>query len=100
MTALNLITGAAGQLGSHIAEQLVTAGARVRALIRPGKDAAFLRQIGAEPFEADLRDAAAVRRAVAGAGVVYHCAAKVGDWGPWQAFKGEAGISARHGVEA
>src|SRR5439155_23545415 len=46
------------------------------------------------------RDAAAVRRAVAGASVVYHCAAKVSDWGPWQAFKEEAETSTRHVVEA
>ena len=97
---LNLITGARGQLGSHIAEQLRAAGVPVRALVRPGRDTAFLRGLGVEIVEGDLSDATAVRRAVAGAGVVYHCAARVSDWGPWKVFKEEAVTSTRHLVDA
>jgi 2-alkyl-3-oxoalkanoate reductase len=96
----NLITGARGQLGSHIAEQLRAAGMSVRALVRPGKDAAFLREIGVEIVEGDLRDAEAVRRAVAGASVVYHCAARVSDWGPWSVFEEEAVTATRNLVDA
>src|SRR5262249_18046087 len=29
----------------------------------------------------------ALRAALAGADVVYHCAARVGDWGPWRQFQ-------------
>jgi nucleoside-diphosphate-sugar epimerase len=100
LTTINLITGATGQLGSHIAEQLRGAGERVRALVRPGADTAFLRQLGVELVEGDLRDAGAVRRAAEGAGVVYHCAAKVSDWGPWAAFEEEAVTSTRNVVAA
>jgi nucleoside-diphosphate-sugar epimerase len=84
---LNTLTGATGLLGSHIAEQLAQRGERVRALVRRGSDTAFLRSIGAELIEGDLTDLASIRRAVAGADVVYHCAAQVGDWGPWRRFR-------------
>jgi nucleoside-diphosphate-sugar epimerase len=97
---IHLVTGARGQLGSHIAEQLRAAGALVRALVRPGKDPAFLRGLGVELIEGDLSDAAVVRRAVAGAAVVYHCAARVSDWGPWSAFEREAVTPTRNLVEA
>ncbi len=84
---LNVLTGATGLLGSHIAEQLAQRGERIRALVRATSDTAFLRRLGAELVEGDLADAASLRRAVAGAAVVYHCAAKVGDWGSWRLFQ-------------
>jgi nucleoside-diphosphate-sugar epimerase len=99
-TKLNLITGATGQLGSHIAEQLRAAGESVRVLVRPGRDLRFLRQLGVEIIEGDLRDADAVKRAAEGATIVYHCAAKVSDWGPWDEFEKEAVTSTRNVVEA
>jgi nucleoside-diphosphate-sugar epimerase len=97
---INLITGARGQLGSHIAEQLRAAGRPVRALVRPGGDTAFLRGVGVELVEGDLADADAVRRAVAGADTVYHCAARVSDWGAWPDFEREAVAGTRNVVEA
>jgi len=84
---LNVLTGATGLLGSHIAEQLVQRGDKVRALVRPTSDTTFLRSLGADLTEGDLSDVASLRRAVAGADVVYHCAAKVGEWGAWPAFQ-------------
>src|SRR5437763_17118283 len=86
---LNLITGATGLLGSHVAERLVRRGERVRALVRPGSDTAFLRDLGVELFQGDLFDAGAVRLAAAAADVVYHCAARVGDWGSWAQFRAD-----------
>src|ERR1051325_6572388 len=97
---LHLITGATGQLGSHIAEQLCAAGEKVRALVRSGSNTAFLRQLGVDIVEGDLRDADAVKRAAQGASIVFHCAAKVSDWGPWRAFADEAVTSTRNVVEA
>jgi 2-alkyl-3-oxoalkanoate reductase len=97
---LNLVTGATGQLGSHIVEQLRAVGEEVRVLVRPGRDLAFLQQQGAEIIEGDLRDAAAVKRAAEGAAIVYHCAAKVSDWGPWSVFEEEAVTATRNIVEA
>ena len=86
---LNVITGATGLLGSHIAEQLVARGERVRALVRPSSDTTFLKGLGAELVVGDLGDPDSLRRAVDGADVVYHCAARVGEWGPWRQFQEE-----------
>lgn len=84
---LNVVTGATGLLGSHIAEQLRQRGDRVRALVRPGADTSFLQSIGAELVPGTLQDPASLVRFVEGADVVYHCAAKVGEWGPWRVFQ-------------
>jgi nucleoside-diphosphate-sugar epimerase len=84
--ALNLVTGGTGLLGSHIVEQLVYRGRRIRALVRPGSDVAFLRSQGVELAEGDLTDRASLAQACAGVSRVYHAAAKVGDWGPWEEF--------------
>lgn len=84
---IHLVTGATGLLGSHIAERLVARGDRVRALIRPTSDTRFLRPLGVEFVEGDLTDLASCRRAVDGVSVVYHSAAKVGDWGRWHEFQ-------------
>jgi nucleoside-diphosphate-sugar epimerase len=97
---LNVITGATGLLGSHIAEQLRAQGERVRALVRPASDTSFLEQIGVELARGDLRDPASLRRTVAGANIVYHCAARVSDWGPWSCFQAETVEGARNLVEA
>ena len=83
---LHVITGATGLLGSHLAEQLRAEGARVRALVRPTSRTEFLDQLGVEKVVGDLSDLASLRRAVEGADVVYHAAAKVGDWGTRQEF--------------
>jgi 2-alkyl-3-oxoalkanoate reductase len=97
---INVVTGATGQLGSHIAEQLRAEGTQVRALVRSSANAGFLHSIGVDVVEGDLRDPAAVRRALAGADIVYHCAARVSDWGPWSTFEEEAVTATRNLVDA
>jgi nucleoside-diphosphate-sugar epimerase len=87
VSKLNVVTGATGLLGSHVTEQLVARGERVRALVRPTSDVSFLRTLGVELATGDLGDAESLRQAVDGADVVYHCAARVGDWGPWPLFR-------------
>jgi len=84
---INLITGGTGLLGSHLVEQLARRGRPVRALVRPGADTRFLRSQGAELVEGDLTDPPSLERACRGVGAVYHSAARVGDWGPWQDFQ-------------
>lgn len=86
---LNVVTGATGLLGSHIAEHLRAHGERVRALVRQGSDTSFLQQLGVELAVGDLNEPAGLPRVLDGADVVYHCAARVGDWGPWRAFQRE-----------
>jgi nucleoside-diphosphate-sugar epimerase len=82
-----LVTGATGLLGSHLAERLATRGDRVRALVRPGSRTDFLDALGVEVVRGDLTDPAACASAVAGVASVFHCAAKVGDWGRWREFQ-------------
>jgi nucleoside-diphosphate-sugar epimerase len=97
---INLVTGATGQLGSHLAEQLRAAGETVRVLVRGGRDLSFLQQQGVEIVEGDLRDPVAVGRAVKDAAIVYHAAAKVSDWGAWREFEEEAVTATRNIVTA
>ena len=97
---MNVITGATGQLGSQIAEQLRASGEPVRALVQPGTDTSLLRQIGVELVEGDLADTGSLRRVLTGAGKVYHCAARVSDWGPWQAFEKDTIVGTRNLLDA
>ncbi len=85
-TSLALVTGGTGLLGSHIAEQLHRRGRAVRALCRPGSDTRFLHSLGAEIVSGDLNDRPLLDRACQGIDTVYHAAARVGDWGPWEDF--------------
>ncbi len=82
-----LVTGATGLLGSHLAERLRARGDRVRVLVRPGSSTEFLESLDVDVIRGDLTDPAACAAAVAGARLVFHCAAKVGDWGRWQEFQ-------------
>jgi nucleoside-diphosphate-sugar epimerase len=102
-----LVTGATGLLGSHITEKLVAQGHRVRALARPESMPDFLQALGVEIVRGDLIDPLACQRAVGDVGWVFHCAAKVGDWGSWRQFqvgcidatKTLASAASRAGVE-
>ena len=81
------ITGATGLVGSHVAEEAVRRGCRVRALVRPTSDSRWLDQLGVEKVLGDLEDPAALAEGVAGAEWVFNCAAKVGDWGTLEEFR-------------
>jgi hypothetical protein len=82
-----LVTGATGLLGSHLAERLTARGDRVRALVRHGSRTEFLESLGVEIVRGDLTDPRDCDAALDGAAQVYHCAAKVGDWGTWPEFQ-------------
>ncbi|MFO0891909.1 MAG: NAD-dependent epimerase/dehydratase family protein [Isosphaeraceae bacterium] len=82
-----LVTGATGLLGSHIAEKLVAQGHPVRALVRSAGRTAFLEGLGVEILRGDLTSPADCERALDGCALVFHCAAKVGDWGAWKEFQ-------------
>ena len=80
-----LITGGAGFIGSHLADELLAAGHRVRALDNltpqvhgPGRQRPAYLAPDVELHVGDVRDTTAVRRAVRDVDVVYHFAAAVG----------------------
>ena len=100
MKPINLVTGATGLLGSHVAEQLTARRLAVRALVRPSSDTRFLQSLGVELVEGDLADPESLEAACHGADVVYHCAAKVGDWGPWREYQTLSIDATRHICEA
>ena len=80
-----LITGGAGFIGSHLADELLRCGHRVRALDNlseqvhgPGATRPEYLHPEVELIQGDVRDPSAVTRALAGIDAVYHLAAAVG----------------------
>jgi nucleoside-diphosphate-sugar epimerase len=53
-TGITLVTGAAGFMGKHLVEYLVSCGVRVRATARPRKDTSYWERLGVEYVGADL----------------------------------------------
>lgn len=81
------LTGATGLVGSHVVEEALARGHRVKALVRASSDTRWLDERGVEKVAGDLEDAEALRRGVEGADWVFNCAAKVGDWGSLEEFR-------------
>lgn len=77
---LTLVTGVAGFLGSAVARRLADSGRRVRGVVRASSPRENLADFPGELVEADLRDAAAVRAAMQGAGELFHVAADYRLW--------------------
>lgn len=79
-----LLTGAAGFIGSHVAEALLAGGHTVRGLdLAPPAEA----NPAVEWLAADVTDAARCAEAASGCDAVCHLAARVGDWGPAAAYE-------------
>jgi dihydroflavonol-4-reductase len=71
----NLVTGATGFTGGHLARRLASLGRDVRALVRDPGRAKDLEAAGLELAVGDVRDRKAVREAMRGVDVVFHLAA-------------------------
>jgi dihydroflavonol-4-reductase len=78
MTSTIFVTGATGQTGSNVCEQLIERGDHVRALVRNPDEATALADIGVELVKGDISDADDVMRAAKGAEAAIHCAALLG----------------------
>jgi dihydroflavonol-4-reductase len=71
----SLVTGGTGFVGAHVVRALLQRGREVRCLVRPGSSQENLAGLPVELVAGDLNDPASLRRACAGADVVYHVAA-------------------------
>jgi dihydroflavonol-4-reductase len=72
-----LVTGASGFLGWHVVQVLRERSIPVRAFVRRPE---LVKDLDAELFQGDLRDAESVQRAVSGCSLVFHVAADYRLW--------------------
>lgn len=84
---VTLVTGASGFIGGELTRTLASHGERVRVLARPSSDLSALDGLDLEVIRGELSDTAALADAVAGAAVIFHCAALTADWGSWEDFE-------------
>ena len=68
------LTGATGFVGSYTVRSLVEAGHRIRALVRPPRDTAWLEGLGVEIYGGEMTDEDALHALVEGTDVVIHTA--------------------------
>lgn len=82
-----VVTGASGLLGANLVRALLAEGRAVRALVH--RDRRALEGLPVEIVPGDVRDPASLRRAFAGAEMVYHLAASIslemGNWAELEA---------------
>ena len=97
----DLVTGATGFTGGHLARMLGARGHHVRALVRDRSKASDLAAAGIELVEGDLRDRAALDRAVSGIERVYHIAAMYRQAGlPADTYRAVNALAVRDLIEA
>ena len=75
-----LVTGVSGFVGAAVARKLLAAGHRVTALVRSSSPRRNLEGLDLEVVEGDMRDPAALDRALAGVGHLFHVAADYRLW--------------------
>ncbi|MDR3607135.1 MAG: SDR family NAD(P)-dependent oxidoreductase [Oligoflexia bacterium] len=87
----DLVTGASGFIGRHLARRLLREGRSVKLLCRKGSEKKLppdLRENSQiEIAPGDLRDRESLKQAVHGVAHVYHCAGNVSDWGTEDDFQ-------------
>ncbi|MFM8473463.1 MAG: NAD-dependent epimerase/dehydratase family protein [Candidatus Kapaibacterium sp.] len=72
-----VVTGGSGFIGSHIVDELLRRGFRVRCLVRSGTSSRWLTDPRLDLREVDYGDQASVTSACAGAEYVIHCAGTI-----------------------
>jgi dihydroflavonol-4-reductase len=75
-----LVTGANGHIGANVVRELLDQGWSVIAFVRDGADVRGLEGLDVKRASGDVRDEAAVERAMAGATHVFHLAAPYQTW--------------------
>jgi nucleoside-diphosphate-sugar epimerase len=82
-----LVTGATGMVGSHIVEQLLLQGWRVRGLARTDESARIVASFSADPIRGDVLDVESIAAAARGADVIFHTAAAITEGGGWETYR-------------
>src|SRR5215469_13851730 len=81
-SGLCLVTGGTGFVGSAVVRELLAAGHRVRALVRPNSDRRNLAGLSVELVDGSLEDPQSLARAVDGCRYLFHVAADYRLWVP------------------
>jgi nucleoside-diphosphate-sugar epimerase len=95
-----LVTGATGLVGRRLAPKLANAGYEVQAMVRAGSDRSPLEGVPIGFVEGDLAHPETLPAALAGADVVVHAAAHVGDWGPPEQYRAINVVALEHMLHA
>ena len=77
---MNVVTGAAGFIGSHLVDRLLQVGEAVRVVEHPAASVEHLPLKDVELVRADIRDTAAMQEVMRGCTRVYHLAADPNLW--------------------
>ncbi len=72
---MDFVTGGTGFIGAHVVRTLLARGRTVRCLVRASSRLANLEELSVEVVTGDVADPASLKRAMAGARAVFHCAA-------------------------
>lgn len=80
MARTKLVIGASGFLGSHVTRELVERGDTVRVMLRPTSPTQGIDDLSVERVYGDLFDTEALKDAMAGCDVVFHCAVDTRAW--------------------
>ena len=77
-----LVIGANGFLGSHVLRQLVASadGSEIRAMVRPNAATIGIDDLDVKRIHGDVFDKEALREAMTGCDVVYHCVVDARGW--------------------
>jgi len=81
-----LVTGASGFIGGHVARYLVDQGLEISCLVRDGSNTGFIKDLPVKLIAGDITDLNGLLTAFRGQDAIIHTAAKVGDWGSYDAF--------------
>lgn len=87
MAETAFVTGGSGFIGGKLVQRLVDEGRTVCALARSDGAAERVAALGAEPVRGELGDRESLAAGAKGAGVAFHLAAHLGEWGAWEDFE-------------
>ncbi len=81
-----LVTGASGFIGGHVTRYLVEKGVEVSCLVRETSTTGFINDLPVKFIKGDITDFNGLLSAFRGQDAIIHTAARVGDWGKYNAF--------------